>query len=538
MLGWLAVVLAGLGWLVVGCDRRETAVASGNREQILHLSNQAEPGDLDPQTISGNLESNLVPSLIEGLVTLDMRTLAVRPGAAASWEVSPDRLTYTFHLQPDGRWSNGDPVTALDFVRAYRRMLTPALGSSYAYMLFCVTGAEDYAKGRHAEFSRVGFRALDERTLQISLAHPTPFFLPMLVHHSWFPVHLPTVERYGGLTRQHSAWTRPEHYVGNGAFRLKSWRPDQLITLEASPTYWDRAHVRLREVRFHSVDSIETQERMFRAGQLHRTDTVLPTKIDAYRRERPGVLSLTPYYGTFFLRLNVNKPPLDDARVRRSLALAIDRERLVRNVLRGGQQPAWHFTPPGPAGFAPQARYGFDPAEARRLLAEAGYPEGRGFPLIECSFNTHDFNRLVLEAIQEMWHQHLGLRVRLVNSELKVFLASLGTGDYTIARSTWYGDYLDPQNFLELWVTGGGNNNTGWGRPDYDRLLVETLTARDEIRLGLFQRMEDVLAEEMPVIPVFFPTQVRLVSPALKGWYPNSLGYHYYKDCWLEMDTL
>lgn len=535
LFAWLVVAqLAGLGSSVSGCRRGESAVARGNRELVLHLPLQAEPSDLDPQTITGNLESNLVPALFEGLVTLEMRTLEPRPGAAASWEVSADGLSYTFRLQPHGRWSNGDPVRAEDFVRSFRRMLTPALGASYAYMLYCVEGAEDYGKGRRADFSRVGFRAVDTHTLEIRLARRTPYFLQMLAHHSWFPVHLPTVEKFDGFVRKHSRWTDLGHFVGNGPFRLKDWRLDRVIVLEANPAYWDYAQVRLREIRFHSVDSVETQERMFRTGQLHRTDTVPPAKIEIYRRDRPEVLSEAPYYGTFFLRLNVRAFPLNDRRIRRALALAIDRDHLVRDVLRGGQRPAAHFTPAGPQGFAPVARYGFNPTEAQRLVAAAGYPSGRGLPEIECSFNTHEINRIVVEAIQEMWRRHLGIKVRLVNKELKVFLSSFENGDYEIARSTWYGDYLDPQNFLELWVTGGGNNNTGWSRPDYDHLLAETLAAHDEVRLGLFQKMEDILAEEMPIIPVFFATQVRLVSSALKGWTPNPIGYHSYKDYWLE----
>ncbi|MDD2765473.1 MAG: peptide ABC transporter substrate-binding protein [Opitutaceae bacterium] len=518
------------------CTRPASPVVEGDRRQILLWGNGAEPQDLDPQTVTGVPEHHILTALLEGLVSEDPVDLHPVPGVAERWEVSPDGLVYTFHLRAGARWSNGDPVTAQDFVRSYQRMLTPSFAAQYAYMFYYVAGAEDFNQGRLADFSRVGFQAPDARTLQVTLRHPTPFLLSVMNHYSWFPVHLPTIEKFGGRSRGGTNWTRPGNFVGNGPFVLQEWRPGQVITVTRSPTYWDRARVRLQEIRFYAVESSDTEERMFRSGELHVTDTVPLSKIDTYRREQPAALHRDPYLGTYFYRLNITRPPLNDRRVRRALALAIDRESLIRNVLHGGQQPAYSLIPSIPtAGFVAQPWLHGNVAEARQLLAAAGYPGGQGFPAVELLYNTLEDNRILAEAIQQMWRRNLGIEVRLVNQEWKVYLDSERTMNYQIDRAGWIADYIHPQSFAELWVTNGGNNNTGFSNAEYDRVLAAIASMKtNEERNAAYQRLDQILMEEVPVIPLYFYVRSHLVTPEVKGYHPTLLDNHPWKYLYLE----
>ncbi|MCC6416488.1 MAG: peptide ABC transporter substrate-binding protein, partial [Opitutaceae bacterium] len=256
-----------------GCWSRETLVERGNRDQILHRSLAADVAELDPHLVTGLPEINVVSALFEGLVAEDQRDLHPVPGVAANWEISSDSLTYTFHLRRDARWSNGVSLTAQDFLNAYRRVLSPELGADYATMLYLVVNAESYHKGSLRDFSAVGFAAPDDHTLVIKLDHPAPYFLTLLTHPVWFPIYLPALGKTGSPYRRGNPWTRPENFVGNGPFTLKSWQPDRLIVVEKSPTYWDAATVRLNAIHFHPTASVEAEERAFRAGQLHITES-------------------------------------------------------------------------------------------------------------------------------------------------------------------------------------------------------------------------------------------------------------------------
>ncbi len=490
--------------------------------KILLVGNSAEPQDLDPHVVTGVPEHHLISALLEGLVIDHPSGHGVAPGVAERWETSPDGLTWTFHLRPTARWSNGDAVTARDFVRSYQRMLTPALGSQYAYFLYQVTGAEEFNKGTLTDFTQTGFKAPDDQTLVLQLKAPVPFLLESLKHYAWFPVHIPTVEKFGGLTSPSSSWTRPGNFVGNGAFILAEWRPTQHILVTRSPTYWNTAATRLDGVKFFPIDNTETEERMFRTGQLHATYGLPLSKIRAYREQHPAEFRSDDYYGTTFLRLNIRQKPLDDVRVRRALALAIDRDAYV-GVLDGGQQPALHLTPASP-DFTPRARLAPDLAEARRLLAEAGYPEGRDFPSIELLYATSNSGKQLSEVIQQMWRSALGINVTLRNEEWKVYLSSQRSGSYAIARAGWIGAYPDPHSFLDMWVTDGGNNQTGYSNPDYDRLLASALSAPSEAaRMEIYQQLEALIVRDLPVIPINFYKTIRAVSPKVKGWQPNLL---------------
>ncbi|MDQ5980712.1 MAG: oligopeptide transport system substrate-binding protein [Verrucomicrobiota bacterium] len=509
---WAVLLLTLL--ITTACSRKEPAAttADGTAPKILHFGNGAEPQDLDPQTVTGVPENKLINAFFEGLVSYGNEETDTVGGVAERWEISPDGLIYTFHLRADAKWSNGDPVTATDFVRSYQRILTPALAAEYAYKFNAVVGAEDYQRGTLTDFSQVGFHAINERTLEVRLKHRAPYLLEAMKHYAWFPVHVPTIEKHGGLAKRGTAWTREENLVGNGPFVLKSWRPNQKIVATRSPTYWDRATVKLDEIHFFPTENLETEERMFRTGQLHKTYELPAAKIDVYQRDFPESYRSDPYYGSYFFRFNVTRKPLNDVRVRRALSLAIDRESLVRNVVRGGMQPAYGLTPPT-AKFTARAKLSGDIAEAKRLLAEAGFPEGRGFPRIELLYNTHENHRRVCEALQEMWRQNLGIEVGLLNQEWKVYIRSMDVLDYDLARGGWIGDYYDPNSFYDTFITGGGNNRTGWSNARYDQLLRDTGSAPDEAaRMELYQQMEEIITQELPLMPVYFYRKVFALS--------------------------
>lgn len=526
-----AIALAGL----LGCRGRESAVERGSRDQVLHRGIGVEPTDLDPQLATVANDFHVISALFEGLVGQDPRDLSPVPGVAERWELSADGRTYTFSLRADARWSNGDPVTAADFVASYRRMLTPSLGADNANLLYVLQGAEAFNKGGTTDFNQVGVQAVDARTLRLTLEHPTPYFLSLIQHWAWYPVHLPTIERHGAADRRGNAWARAGTLVGNGPFILSEWRPNQRIVVTKSPTYWDAATVRLQAVHLYPIDSRDAEERAFRAGQLHITEALPPGKIEAYRRDQPDVLRIDPYLGTEFYRINVTLPFLNEKRVRRALGLAVDRRAIVERILQGGQEPAVAFTPPGTAGYTSAAILPTDVAEARRLLAEAGYPNGVGAPPIELTFNTSETHRLVAEAVQEMWRRELGLDVRLVNQELRSVLAARRTGAFQVLRSVWIGDYLDPATFLNLWRSDSGNNYTGWASTAYDQLTFQAARTTDpESRKALFARAEALLLDEAPMIPIYHYTHVFLVHPSVRGWYPTLLDHHPYKHVWLE----
>jgi oligopeptide transport system substrate-binding protein len=537
---WVCLLIAVplLVFLVAGCGQRETRVEVGDREQILYKGNGGEPQELDPYVVTGVSEYHIIMSLLEGLVTEDPHDLHPVPGMAERWDVSPDGKVYTFHLRKNAKWSNGDPVTARDFLNSYKRMLTPSLASEYSYMHFVVKNAQAYNEGKITDFDQIGYKVLDDYTFQVTLDNSTPYFLSLLLHHSWYPVHVPTIRKYGDPYQRGSKWTRAGRFVGNGSFVLAKWRVNDVIVVKKSPTYWDRDRVRLNEIHFMPIESDETEERAFRAGQLHVTETLPLTKIDFYRKNYPDLLRIEPYLGTYFYDINVTKPPLNDKRVRRALALTIDRGSLVKNVLRGGQLPAFCLTPPGTAGYTCRTQSHEDVAEAKRLLAEAGYPDGKDFPTIELLYNTLEAHRIIAETIQQMWKKNLGIEVRLVNQEWKVYLDSQRTLNYQISRASWIGDYADPNTFLDMWVTGGGNNRTGWSNPEYDRLIAEAARTTDpQQRLEVFQKAEAILLDELPMIPIYFYTHVHARRPEVNGWYPTILDNHPYKYVYLEPTT-
>lgn len=527
----LAALLAAAGALV-GCSRG-TSVAAGDQDQVLHRGIGPDLPDLDPHLVTETSYYTVLSALLEGLVAEDPVDLHPVPGVAERWEVSPDGLAYTFYLRRDARWSNGDPVTAQDFIGSWQRVLTPSLGAASASQLYLIQGAEAFNKG-DAGFSQVGLRAKDRLTLSVALEHPAPWFPSLLSGPAWMPVHIPTVARYGGVAERGNPWATPERWVGNGPFNLLSWKHGEEIVVARSPTYWDAARVRLREIHFHAYDSIDAEERAFRSGQLHLTETIPPAKIDAYRRDSPGLLRTDPLLGTYFLRVNVRRPGLSDARIRMALALAVDRSAIVERILRGGQAPASSFTPPGLGGYAPEPLQRMRLDEARRLLAEAGHPGGGGLPAFDLLYNTSESHRTIAEALQEMWRRDIGVQVRLVNEDFKSTEEARRTGAYDLLRSSWIPEYADPSAFLEVWRSDSSNNYTGWSSPDFDSLLFAAArTPERSARNALYAKAERILLTEAPVIPLYHYTHVFLIRPSVKGWSPNLLDHHPYK--WVSL---
>ena len=509
------------------------AVAPG--KMILHRGNGSEPSDLDPQIVTGVPEHMILMGLFEGLTDEDPKDLHPIPGVAERWEISPDLLTYTFFLRKNAKWSNGDAFTARDFFEAYKRMLEPTLAAQYAYMHHVVKNAQAYNEGKLKDFSQVGYKVIDDHTFQVTLIGPTPYFLSLVNHTSWMPVHLPTLAKHGKPYERGNKWTRPENFVGNGPFTLDQWKVNEILTIKRNPHYWDAKTVKLDGLAFYPISSSETEERMFRANQLHVTETVPLSKIPGYRKNHPDLIRIEPYLSTYFYRINTTKPPLNDQRVRKALALAIDRASITENILKAGQIPAFNLTPPGTGGYTARGKFSGDLTEAKKLLADAGFPDGKGFPPFELLYNTSESHRVIAEAIQQMWKKNLGIEAKLLNQEWKVYLDSQRQMNYQICRAGWTGDYVDPNTFLDMWLTGGGQNETGWSNKEYDRLIGEAARTGDAAaRHELFQKAEIILMDELPIIPIYHYTRQHLISPKLKGWHPTLLDHHPYKHLWFE----
>ncbi len=510
---------------------------SGANGDILRVGNGAEPEGLDPHVVTGVPEHHILLTLFEGLVRMDPKTLEPTPGVAESWEVSPDGLVYTFHLRKGGKWSNGDPLTSKDFAYAWRRCLTPSLAAEYAYMLFPMKNAKAYNDGTITDFAQVGCEFPDDYTVQVTLENPTPYFYSLQCHYTWFPVHQKSIEASGSMDDRGSKWTRPGNLVGNGPYLLTRWAPNSVIEVRPNPNYWDAAGVKNSGVDFHPVNEEQTEERMFRAGELDVTENLSPAKVPDYRKNHPELLRTDDWIGAYFYRVNTKHPPLNDKRVRQALAMAIDRETICSKIMTAGEKPAYFLTPPGTAGYTSTAKLPFDPAKAKQLLAEAGFPDGKGFPKVDILYNTAERHQTIAEAVQQMWKTNLGVDITLRNEEWKVYLNSTSNEqmDFDLARAGWIGDVVDPMNFLECFITGNGNNRTGWGNAEYDRLLAEAIKQNDMTkRYALYDQAEHILMDEVPILPIFHYVRPYLIQPDVRGYEPNILAYYAYHKVWFD----
>jgi oligopeptide transport system substrate-binding protein len=528
------VLLCALAF--AGCWQRETNVQRGDREQILHRGVGPDLADLDPQLAVGLTDYNVLSALFEGLVAEDPIDLHPVPGVAESWEISPDGLTYTFYLRASAKWSDGQPVVAQDFVDSYKRILSPSFGAENAAALFVLRNAEAYHGNAVKDFSQVGVHALDTRRLELRLEHPAPAFLSMLNQMAFMPVPLRTIEKFGAADKPGNTWARPHRLVSDGPFVLEQWKIGQKLTVLKSPTYWDAANVKLKEIEFYFIESQEAEERAFRAGQIHLTEALPISKVDSYRQHDPQLLRIDPFSATEFFRINVSRPFLDDTRVRQALNLAIDRKAIAQNILRGGQQPAYGLIPPDlREGAATPVLARFDPNEARALLSDAGYPKGQGAPVIELLFNSSETHRAVAEAVQEMWRRELGLTVHLLTQENKMILSARQRGEFQVLRSVWAADYLDPLSFLAIFTSENGNNFTRWQNGQYDAFVFEAArTADAKARRKLIEQAETLLIKDAPILPLYYYTHVFAIQPSVKNWHPTLLDHHPYKAVYLD----
>ena len=524
-------------FVLIGCSSSEAPVDSAVESKIFHYGNGTEPQGLDPHIVTGVPEHHLLLSLCEGLTSSNPKGGDSLPGAAASWDISDDGKVYTFYLQENGKWSNGDMVTADDYVWSWKRILTPSLGSQYPDMLYYVVNAEEFHTGSLNDFSKVGVKAIDDLILQVTLKEPTPFFLGLLSHYSTWAVHKETVLKHGAIDDRNGQWTRPGNFVCNGPFNLKSWELNKKIIVEKNPLYWDSDMVELNEMHFYPISVEMTEERMFRAGQLHVTSTFPSSKCTPDIKETNPNIQIHPYMGTYFYRFNTKNEVLSDVRVRKALAYSIDREKIVETVTKCGQIPAYSFTPPGSNGFFPDTKIPYDVELAKELLKEAGYESGIDFPKLEILFNTSEGHRKVALAVQQMWQQNLGINVELVNQDWKVYLSREMIGDFQVSRAGWIGDYEDPNTFLDTLRPNRGNNKTGWENPEFDRLVaLANATLDQDERYEILMQAERLLIDEMPIAPIYTYVRVYQLHEDVKGWYPNILSHHHPKYIRIERD--
>ena len=506
----------------------------------MHFGNGTEPQSLDPHVMTGVPEVTIARALFEGLVTINPHTLEPEPGVAQSWTLSEDQRLITFQINPDARWSNGDPVTAQDFVWSWQRVLNPKFASLNAETLFPIKNAEAIATGVITDPSVLGAKALDALTLEVTLNEPTPYFLTLLGTYTTYPVHRQTIEKFGAASDHYTRWTRVENIVSNGAFKLKKWQLNRHIVVEKSELYWDADRVRLNGIVFHPIDNTVTEERMFRAQQLHYTAEVPLDKIPLYEAMEPSPLRRAPYLGTYYFQLNTTREPINDIRVRRALAMAIDRQTLVDTVLQNIYLPNYNFTPVGLQGYQNAKLFEYDPDTARRLMAEAGYADGENWPGLELTYNTSKQHRKIAIAVQQMWKKTLNIDVTLANLEWKVYLDKTQQMDYQMARAAWVGSYLDPGTFLRLFIADGGNNGTGFASAEFDDLVFQQAakTRTREQRYAVFAKAESLLIEQMPIIPLFSYTSNHLVQPSVKGLGSNILDNVNFNYVWLENTVL
>lgn len=489
----LLVLWAVLG-LYAGCAKREPAADSPH---ILRVSQRNEPATLDPQLATLPDEFFIIRALGEGLLTPNPDGGAPLPGAADRYEVSPDGLTYTFHLRPNANWSNGDPLIAYNFADMIRRVTAPGSLAPKAHLFSMV----QEVKTPHPE------------TLVITLKQSNADFPAIVASGPWIPAH----EKAG---------------VGNGPFILTEWKPNQHIAVRKNPHYWDAAIVKLDGIRFLAMDNGDTEERAFRAGQLEVTMAVPVTKIPGYKSAQPSVLRSVPLAETRYLVLNTLRPPLNDVRVRGALALALDRTALAEKVMQGGQQPAFSFVPAGLRGYAPDKLITENTSQARTLLAAAGFPGGEGFPRLEMSTWV---NTPVLEAIQQMWRRELGIEVAIVQREARTHLASLASGDFALAFMTAIPDYDGASDLLTQLTSAHPLNYPHWRNAKFDRLVSAATTSLDPAaRNTAYQQAEKLLLTEMPVIPLYFNTQNFLIAPRVKNWRADRLWTRFYRDLSVE----
>jgi oligopeptide transport system substrate-binding protein len=512
----------------VSCQKRESLATVAAREKILLKGNGSEPRSLDLHLIQTTTEHQLITSMFEGLVNEDASDDSkVQPGVAETWESLDGAARWVFHLRTNAKWSDGTPLVAEDFVKTYKRQLSPNFGALYADMLYKLKNAEGYHQGKIKDFEQVGVKALDSHTLELTFNGPLPYLLQVLTHFTWCPLPTHVIEKYGDLESRFNLWTRPGKMVGNGAFQLKEWKFKEYIEVERNPHYWNAATVKLNGVRFIVVTDLATEERMFRNGRLHLTEQMSLDRIPFYRDKFPDLLRINPYLGVYFLRINTTKEGFKDPRVRWALNLALDRDTLVNKTLQGAHTPAYGLTPPMQAPYTLPRPLTFDIAKAQKLLTEAGYPGGKGFPKFSIHVPDVESHVLIAQVLQDMWKRDLGLEIGIRTESPNVTYDTQIRLDYEVSRAGWIADFIEPISFLDMWTTGNQNNNTGWSNPKFDQLIRDSYVTSDPAARGkILEEAETMFMQELPVVPIYWYNKQRLVHPAVKGWNEKLLDNH------------
>ena len=505
-----------------GCIRKEPPAD-------VTIINNAEPESLDPAIISGIPEFRVVIGLFEGLTRLDPKTARPIPGLAQSWDISPDGRTYVFHLRTNLLWSTGGPITADDVVYSWLRAASPATASDYAGEFFYLKNGEDFVTGKIKDPSLVGVHGVDRNTVRVELNHPTAFFLDLCTLPVMSVVPRQAIEKYG------DRWLMAKPLPVSGPFELAYWRPNDKVRFRKNPLYWDAANTRAQIIDILPVGSPDTALNLYENGQadIVLDRTLVPGELLDVLLKRPDFHSFN-YLGSYFIRINVTKKPFTDPRVRQALALAIDKERIVTKITRAGEKPAATLVPPWTANYTPPAGLGYDPALARKLLAEAGYPGGKGFPRFEYMFNGaagggDKIHQDIAVELQQMWRDNLGIQMDLRQVEWKVLLSSYSQLDYETARSSWIGDYNDANTFLDCFTSNNGNNRTGWKNAHYDALIDEANRQTDmKKRQQLLQQAETLLVhDQLPIIPIFYYVGLNYFDTnRIQGFYQNILDDH------------
>lgn len=501
--------------LFTGCSRKSSSA------EFTYV-NGPEPESLDPAIITGQSEMRLVSALFEGLTARNSKG-EVEPGMAESWKLSSDGKTYQFYLR-SATWSNGDPVLAKDFASSWERALHPLTASKYAELLYPIENAQRFNEGKMDDFSKVGVRVIEDRILEVRLENPTPFFLDLCAMPTLYPVHHPTLKSEG------RNWIKPGRLISNGAYLLEDWRIDDRVLLKKNPRYWRSETVRFEKIAALTTSSATTAFNLFYSGKvdLVMDKSLIPSLMLDHLRKKTYFHS-NPFLGTYFYRFNVTQKPFDQKKVRQAFALALDKKRIVEKITRAGEPIASSLTPPGVQGYTPPQGLLENGALAQKLLAEAGYPQGKGFPTVSILYNSSEQNQQIAVEIQAMWKEILGVNVTLRNQDWKVYLNSLDQLDFEIARSSWVGDYNDANTFLDCFVTGRGNNRTGWSHPAYDRLMSQSAAEMNPAaRAVLLKQAEEILVEqELPIIPIYHYVGMALYHPErLGGFYSNVVDDH------------
>jgi oligopeptide transport system substrate-binding protein len=524
----LALAVIMVVTMFAGCGPKvepRTDVAKGSlaTTQELRYNLGTEPQTLDPAKSTGIPEMNVHLAMLEGLTRIGIDGKPV-PGIASSWDISQDGMTYTFHLRKT-KWSNGDQLTAQDFKYSWLRAMAPATAGDYSYQMWYIKNGQAFTEGK-VTADEVGIKVKNDYTLEVTLEFVCPYFLEITAFDTLLPVHQKTAD---ALAEKFGA--EGDGYICNGPFVLKEWKHNDHLTYTKNPNYWDKDNVFLETLTFRMVEESSTELTLWETGEIDVADN--PPLPDHDRLVAEKKLQSAPLIGTYYYIFNTEKKPFDDIRVRQALTLAIDRTSLIKNVLRGAQIPATSFVCYGikDAGKEFRAVGGeyfkdADIAAAKQLLADAGYPGGKGFPAFEILYNTSEGHKAIAEAICEMWKNNLGIsKITLINQEWGVYLDSRDQGAFQVARAGWIGDYSDPMTFLDMWTTGNGNNNTRWGSKEYDDLVAAAKKEPDQAkRMTILHKLEEMLMKDLPILPIYFYADEYLQQANVGGVVRSPLG--------------